>query len=380
MSLFRNPFVLALTTLIGTIIGAGIFAMPYVLAQSGAIPFLIYFFVLAGVVWLLHLLVGEIALRTKESHRLIGYGKIYFGSRGKTFFTFTTVFSVVGALLAYVVIGGTFLHVLISPFNGLSAETASIAFWAVLSFFIIRGINTISKTELIMNIALFGAVALILSITLPELDSSNLVVIGNANIFLPFGVLLFAFAGWNAIPEIAELFKKKSEKRNLDNVIAWAAIATLVVYGLFAFSIVGVTGANTSDDALSALLPMFGDKLIALGAFFGLISIAASYLVLGNYLKNSLRYDYGMRYSIAAAIAILAPIILFAAGIREFVAILAVVGGVATALEGMGIIVMHRKAQQKSERDPEYRIRLPKIIGAIIILLFLAGAILELIG
>ena len=352
--------------------------MPYVLAQSGAVAFFVQFAVLGGVVWVLHLLVGEVALRTKKSQRLIGYGDTYLGLKGKVLFTITTIFSVVGALLAYIVIGGKFLHTFLAPIDGLSEIAASFIFWAILSIFIIRGIQTISKAELIMNAALFGAVALILYITVPEFDSSNIVLFGEASFLLPFGVLLFAFTGWNAIPEVAELFKGKDERKHLDNIISWSTLVTLLLYGAFAVAIVGVTGGGTSEDALSSLSLVFGEKITALGAFFGLMAVAASYLVLGNYLKNSLRHDFGMWYWCSAAIAIVTPMALFVLGARDFIPILGIVGGVAVALEGMGILFLHRAAKQKSERDPEYSVRLPKILLWSFVLILGIGAILEI--
>ncbi|MFH1585089.1 MAG: aromatic amino acid transport family protein [Patescibacteria group bacterium] len=371
----KSPFIFALSTLLGTIIGAGIFGIPYAVAQSGLPLALLYFFLLGGMVWLLHLFVGEICLRTKETHRLIGYGKKYLGTGGGIFFTFTTIFGVVGALLAYMVVGGIFLRALLAPLVSLSDFTASVLLWVVLSLVILRGIRLITKAELFMNAAIFLAVGLVLVLVFPFMETSNLLALGGGDAFLPFGVLLFAFVGWAAIPEIAVLFKERKDKRNLDNVISWATFLAVFLSLGFALAVVAVTGRETTQDALQGLVPIVGDRVIILGALFGLMSVAASFLVLGNYLKNSLRYDYGTPYGLAAGVAILIPLALFLLGTREFVPTLNIVGGVALSMEGLGILLLFHKAREKGERTPEYEVRVPKpVLFAIAAVLLLGMA------
>ena len=46
----------AVSIFVGTVIGAGIFGIPYVINKSGIIPGFFYFLILGGVVLLIHLL------------------------------------------------------------------------------------------------------------------------------------------------------------------------------------------------------------------------------------------------------------------------------------------------------------------------------------
>jgi tyrosine-specific transport protein len=311
----NNRFLLVLATLVGTMIGAGIFGLPYVVSKSGIIPGLFYFIVLGGIVTILHLMFGEIALRTTEKHRLIGYAKLYLGDWAKVLVSVSTIGGVVGALLAYLIIAGEFLEIIVSPWFVVSQTTLSVLFWAVLSLFILRGIQAIAKMELLMSSALFLVVGLIFVLAVPHIGIENFSLVDSANIFLPYGVVMFAFLGLSAIPEIADLFKGKKEKQNFDNVIVWASVITGSLYILFTLFVIGVSGKSTTDDALSGLVPFLGTNIAVLGSIFGLIAIAASFLVLGNYLKNSLRYDYKAPYLAAAAVAIFTPLVLFLLGI-----------------------------------------------------------------
>ena len=87
----NKNFYLAATTLIGTIIGAGIFGIPYVVYQSGIILGVVYLLVLGFITILIHLLYGEIVLRTEAKHRLVGYAEKYLGQGAKSFLTLSLI-------------------------------------------------------------------------------------------------------------------------------------------------------------------------------------------------------------------------------------------------------------------------------------------------
>jgi len=375
----NNSFLLALSTLIGTIIGAGIFGLPYVVSKSGVVPSLFYFVILGGVVLLLHLFVGEIVLRTPGKHRLIGYSEIYLGSWAKKLITISTVVGIVGTLLAYIIVAGDFLEIVFASMFSVSGTVYSIVVWAVLSLFILKGIQAIAKIELFMNIALFSVIGVILAFAVPHMESGNFIIFDSSNIFLPYGVVLFAFAGWAAIPEITDLFKSRREKRGLDNLIVWATIICGLLYVVFSLIVVGVSGVLTSQDALTGLVPLLGNGIVILGALFGLVAIAASFLVLGNYLKNSLRYDYKVPYIVSAGVAILAPIVLFLLGLREFIVVIGIVGALIGTIDGVIIVLIYRKAKQKGERQPEYSLRVPQFVFALIIGILVVGAISSIV-
>lgn len=374
----NNSFLLALSTLVGTIIGGGIFGIPYVAAKSGFLPAVFYFVVLGLAVMLLHLFFGEVCLRTKEKFRLIGYTRKYLGKKASWLAIFSTLFVVVGSLLAYIILGGNFLHIVLGEVIPLSSGVFSMIFWAVLSLFIIRGIQLIAKAELVMNIALFAGIFLIFFFTAPHVNLENFSLINTDNIFLPYGVILFALVGWAAIPEIADFFKGKKEKRTIDNLVVVAGIVTALLYFVFSLFVVGVSGQETSYDALQGLIPFLGKEVIVLGALFGLVAIAASFLVLGNYLKNSLRYDFHLPYISSASIAIIAPAALFLLGLREFISVLGIVGLVLGVVEGVLIVAVFLQAQKKGTREPEYKLRLPFFVPYLVAFVLVGGAIAQL--
>ena len=366
--------VLALASLVGTIIGAGVFGIPYVMAKSGILFCLFYFLVLGATVFLLHLFFGEIVLRTKQKHRLVGYTEKYLGKKAKVLIAFSTIFGTIGALLAYIILGGHFLK-LIFPLS-LSLFQLSLLFWVILSFFIFLGMKSIAWIQLLMNAGFLGAILLIFFYSFPKIDIGNFILADSKYIFLPYGVILFSLVGWSAIPEIETILVKK---KNLKKVILWAMAISLSFYFLFGLFVSGLTGQNTTQEAFEGLIPILGQKIIILGGLFGLFAISTSFLILGNYLKNTLVFDYRFPYLFAFFIATFSPLLLFLSGIREFIWVIAFVGTFIGLIEGTMIILVYKKAKKQGDRIPEYNLKIPRYLPYFVMMILILGAIVQTI-
>lgn len=373
--MFQKNFILALAVLTGTIIGAGIFGIPYVISKSGIIPGFFYFLILSGAVLLTHLFFGEIVLRTKEKLRLPGFAEKYLGEKAKIIVAFSTFLAITGALLAYIIIGGDFLKIVFSPFLDISSFYFSLIFWAILTFFIFRGIKLIAPVQLLMSIAFILIIFLIFFFALPQINLENFILINPENIFLPYGIILFSLIGWPAIPILSEIFESPDGKRKIKKVIILSSLTVVFLYFLFILSVVGVSGQNTTKEALQGLLPFLGQKIIMLGALFGILAIATSFLILGNYLKNSLFYDFKVPRPFPAIISCGMPLILFLIGFREFIAVVGFVGTILGAVEGVAIVLIFKKAKTLGNRQPEYSLKAPQVLLYFLIGIFILGAI-----
>jgi len=371
----RKNFLFALSTLIGTIVGAGVFGIPYVINRSGIIPGFFYFFILGGAVLLIHLFFGEIVLRTKEKQRLIGYSQRYLGKWGKILITIAVILGVAGALLAYLILAGDFLEILFSPYTNLTSFYFSLIFGVVLSCFIFRGIKLIAPTELFTNFLFFSVIAIIFSLCLPRINFSNLPLFNLPDIFLPYGVILFSLIGWSAISEITEILKTAEEKKSLKKILILGTIIATVFYILFSLGIIGITGGKTSTDVLSGLIPFLGGKIIFFGALAGLITLADSFLILGLYLRNTFIYDLKISKNLACLTACGIPLILFLIGFRSFIGTIGFVGTVLGVIEGVIIILIFKKAKTMNDRQPEYSLKIPSALLYFLIAIFIFGAI-----
>ena len=168
----RHKAGMAFSTLIGTIVGAGILGIPYVIAKSGFL-YGSLLIILIGVGFLfLNLFMGEIVLRTKEQHQLSGYMGKYLGSWGKRIMTFSMIFGVYGALTAFLIGEGEALKAI---FGGPS-WVYMILFFLVVSVIIYLGVKATGKAELIIISLLFVIVFLIGIFSFQKMDWSHFIV------------------------------------------------------------------------------------------------------------------------------------------------------------------------------------------------------------
>ena len=379
----NNSFFLSIALLLGTMIGAGIFGIPYVVSRSGIFPALFYFLILGVASFLIHLFLGEIILRTKGKHRLPGYAQKYLGDWAKILAAFSVVLGIILALLAYIILGGNFLNILFSSFpllvSGLSSFHFSLIFSLVLFPFIVRRVKFVAETEVFTNIVFVLIIFLIFFLSLEKLNLDNFSLLADElvleNIFLPYGVILFALIGWSAVPEMAEVLEKKEDKKQFKKAIIFSIIIAIFIYLLFVFSVVGVSGKNTSPETFSGLLSYLDPKIILLGVLAGAITIADSFLILSIHLRNTLVYDYGFHMVPALFMSWGMPLILFLSGFRQFIDVIGIAGTFIGAIEGILIILIFKKAKILGDREPEYSLKIPSFITYALMIMFVLGAI-----
>ncbi len=113
-----KEIILPIAVISSTIVGVGLFSLPYIASKVGFVIMLGYFLVLGVIVAIIHLIFGELSLATPDFKRLPGFAKLHLGEWAKNITFFSTVFGISGAILAYLIVGGEFLNSLLSPIFG----------------------------------------------------------------------------------------------------------------------------------------------------------------------------------------------------------------------------------------------------------------------
>lgn len=379
----KKKIFLATATLIGVIVGAGIFGLPYAISQSGIIPGLFYFSVLGAAVIFLYLFFGEIVLRTKDNCRLIGYSRRYLGVWSQRLVVISTFVGLGGSLLVYTILGSDFMKIVSSiAFPGSSEIPIvyfGLVFVLVLSFFIFKGVKMIAPIETLTNSFFFLVIFLIFCFGFSKVNLQNFTLIDTSNLFLPFGIILFALSGWSAIPEIGEILKTSDERKKLKKTIIIAVLSVIILSLIFIFTVVGVSGKMVSPDALSGLTAFLGPEILFIGALAALITIADSFLILGLSFKNTLIHDYNLSKTMAALIACGIPLALFLAGFRNFIGTVGFIGTIVGVIEGVLVILIYKKAKTLFDREPEYSLNVSHLILYSLIAIFIFGGVFQLI-
>jgi tyrosine-specific transport protein len=375
-----KSFFSASIVFIGAIIGAGIFGIPYVISMVGILPGLIYFIVLGGAALLIHLFFGEIVLRTEPKCRVIGCAEKYSGKKEKVLMSGSFIIGMIGALLAYAILGGQFLKIILDavfPSLVLPSFLPTVLFVFVLSFFMFDGLKTATAFEIFTNICFFLIIFIIFCFGFSKIDVRNFALVGRGNMFLPFGVIMFSMVGWNAIPEIKELLRTPKERRSLKKIIIFSTIFCALTYLIFSLVVWGISGKNTSDDALQGLAPFLGQKVVFFGALAALFTLADSFLMMGISFKNTLACDLKVNKSLASFLALGLPLALFFIGFKSFIGTIGFIGTVLGVVDGIIIIIMYMNAKKRSERDPEYKLNVPVFVIYILVLIFIIGGITQ---
>nr|MBA4404785.1 hypothetical protein [Nanoarchaeum sp.] len=363
----------ATALLCGTIIGAGVLGIPYIISQVGFIPGIFIIILIGLAMMMLNLFLGEIILRTPGNHQLPGYAERYLGKTGKKLMMFSMIFGIYGALIAYIIGSGQALATVF----GLSSLTFSIAFFIVASGIVYIGLKAIAKSELFFIVAvflIFGGL-FIYSLFSGKFNLANLAVVNLKNIFLPYGVVLFAFIGTAAIPEMKEYLTH--DKKKLKKAIILGSLIPLITYLLFTFVVLGITGLNTTEIATIGLGEVFGEYILVIGNLFAVVAMFTSFLTLALAMKEVYLYDYKFKNFLAWALTVIIPFIIFLTGFTSFIKIIGITGAVAGGVDGILIVLMFWKARKMQYRIPEYKLGKKHTLGFLLMLMFILGLIYQ---
>ncbi len=364
---------IAASTLIGTIIGAGFLGIPYVVMKSGFGLGIINMIIIFGAIVLTKLYLGEIVLRTKGNHQLTGYAEKYLGKKGKILMFLSLIFGVYAAILAYLIAEGESFSYL---FFGTTQYQLyfGIGFWFILSIMTYIGMKALKEGEVLGVALIYLLVLSIIILFINKIDVSNLTYNNPKNFFTPFGVIFFAFLGYSAIPQIRRILDK--EEKSMKKTIWIASITSLAVYFIFTLIVLGVNGANTPQIATLSL----GKPFIILG----IITMFTSYLALSIALMDSIIYDYKKSRKRALFYTITVPVVIYLIleffKRADFIKVLSFGGIISGGIAAILILFMARNAKIKGDRKPEYSIPYSKTLTAILIVIFILAAILEIIS
>ena len=101
---------------------------------------------------------------------------------------------------------------------------------------------------------------------------------------------MFAISGYTVIPEMEDILGNKKSK--LKKAITCGTLIPAIVYLIFVFIVLGISGKLTSQDAISGLALAINSKNILLfGSLLGLLAVSGAALSYGVYTKETLWYD-----------------------------------------------------------------------------------------
>ncbi|OGZ69432.1 MAG: hypothetical protein A3F47_01720 [Candidatus Staskawiczbacteria bacterium RIFCSPHIGHO2_12_FULL_38_11] len=342
-NLFGN-YVYPVATLAGSIIGVGFLSLPFITLKVGFWPMIFYCAALIPLVVFIHVIFGKICVATPDFKRWPGFVGYYFGSNAKKIMSFLMIAGSFGVLLVYLIIGSQFLTAIFSPIFGGSQVNYLLLYFFFASTLIFFGVKIISKFDFWALVFLVASLVAIFIEGYGKIKLHNILVPFSgqfSNLFLPYGAIMFSLWGTGLIPETEEMVPGR--KKSLRKIIIISILIPAVIYLLFIFLILGISGSSTTESALLGLKDFLGGPIISIALFIGVITTFTCFINQGLLLKKVFIYDMGLKEFPAWVLVCWVPLILFFLGFNSFIALISFVGGVLLSIEGILILLMYKK-------------------------------------
>lgn len=324
--------------MLATTIGAGIFALPYVFSAAGVFLSAIYLIVLALILGFAHDLYFRLLKERRGNERLVGMATRYLSPRLRDLALLVVGCSLTFTLVAYVVLGADLLRN-IFPILGS---------WAVPVFWLICALPLLTRLPRLFFLEFGGAIVIILMILAVfaqgfPFENLDAHLLGQGQYFLPFGLILFALAGLPAVEPIFDESRLKGLSREeTTTAMRRGTHLSALLYGLFVLGILGAF-ATVPQDVLSVTTewPLW----LRLGIMvFGLFAVWTSYAPVSFALMSNLEHDLHWHRALVFPLVVFLPLVLVALGLRNFLAIAGVAGGVFVASEYLLVLFSARRA------------------------------------
>lgn len=371
-------FLRAIGMMVGGVVGVGVFGLPYAFAQSGFSIAFLELLIIASLMLIVQFMHAELALQTEGTHRLAGFVEIYLGKKWGMLSILAICASVWGALLAYMIIGGKFLFLILSPIFGGTVTVYSYIVAIIAAYLIYRGLQFASKIEVFVIFALLFLFLFIIVLSIPSIRLDNLVGIDPTKWFLPYGIILFALSSTGIVSEMKDVLGLQAKKQ-LGKAIFAGMVIVVLLYTFFAFSVLGVTGIHTTQVVFDGLIPVFGNSFKYIASILGAITVLSIFMMLGIQLQNTLKFDFRFPRVGAWLLTISFPVLLFSFGVKEFVDLVGFVGAVFGGFLGILIVLCYMKLKREPLCREHHCLNLPDGFSWLAILLFVGGIIFTLL-
>ena len=278
----------------GTMIGAGMLAMPLTSAGIG-FGFTIVLLLSLWILLTFSALLFVELYQTAESDAGIGtLAEQYFGKAGRIVSTLVLIVFLYALIAAYVSGGGSLLIDLLPATGdtGSSNKLAVLLFTVIFGTFIVIGTHSVDKINRVLFFVMIAAFVLVLSLMLPKIQFDNLMAmpIDNALMISASPVFFTAFGFHGSIPSLNKYLG--GNVNALRRSILVGSGITLGAYILWQLSTHGLLTQNdflqilqedaTLNGLVKATLAITGSSIIA-GAvkLFSTLALVTSFLGVG---------------------------------------------------------------------------------------------------
>jgi hypothetical protein len=131
----------------------------------------------------------------------------------------------------------------------------------------------------------------------------------------------------------------------------------MLIYVLFVVAVVGSSGLGTHEVVTTGLGMLFGKHILIVGNIIALCAMGTGFVGLGIALKQIFVWDNKVNPKIAYLLVVGVPLLLFLSGIRSFISILNIVGGLFVGIQALMMMLVYWCAKKSHVLTPSpYRV------------------------
>lgn len=330
----------------GSGLGTGILAIPYAASRTGLFGIITAVAAAFVASALMHLLVADLVLNSKNSTQLMGIFKEHL-FKGKNENLYSSLFF---AVLAVVLLFNLAIYILVAAevFTetfGIAPSVSKIIFYGISSLIVVAGIKIIGVSEKYSMIIIGGVV---MFLTVKSLDhpvrNIELTFGSYRGALALYGLVMFSFSALFSIPQAANNIENKNKLKTA--IIAGIAInAAITLFFTFSAIKASDTVTQVATIGLSSSLGNMSNVVcalfVALAMFTSYLSIALAQIdIICTEIKVKRKTAFMGATVPSLLTALFLPI--------SFIAMIQVVGGIVAVITSLLVIPGYIKATEHS--------------------------------
>lgn len=330
----------------GSGLGTGILAIPYAASRTGLFGIITAVAAAFVASALMHLLVADLVLNSKNSTQLMGIFKEHL-FKGKNENLYSSLFF---AVLAVVLLFNLAIYILVAAevFTetfGIAPSVSKIIFYGISSLIVVAGIKIIGVSEKYSMIIIGGVV---MFLTVKSLDhpvrNMELTFGSYRGALALYGLVMFSFSALFSIPQAANNIENKNKLKTA--IIAGIAInAAITLFFTFSAIKASDTVTQVATIGLSSSLGNMSNVVcalfVALAMFTSYLSIALAQIdIICTEIKVKRKTAFMGATVPSLLTALFLPI--------SFIAMIQVVGGIVAVITSLLVIPGYIKATEHS--------------------------------
>lgn len=346
----NGKFLLSAGFLAGTIIGAGVFALPYVVREVGLLAGLFYLFGGAGIYYAVHRMYAGVLVESPRGAQFVTVARRFLSPRAASLASILIFLELIFVLVVYLALAPAFASLI----GSFPPTTSLLAFWVVGSLFVFVRLSWQGVAEFLGTLVVTGIVAVVLAaggdapLTTPWVKPMNLGLL-----FLPLGPLLFSFSGRPALHAVVEEWREARERGvpfSLPRAVRWGTFIPVFLYAAFVAGVLRLAPDAAPEGLVNlGALPAW---LQAVLGGMGLLTLWTSYFMIGANVKDILLRDLKSPSWVASATVLAVPLLLHLTAFRTFFEALSFTGNIFLGIEGLLVVALWRRA------FPSHRLRM----------------------